>query len=496
MLSRQARVTRSAGLSLAVLGSVLVLSGTAQGQLLQDRLALIPPKVNLGEGTVRLDGMGGFQIAVPDENNELNLHDYSSNPAGYSDDKDSWSIDIRYTHDEYLEQSPVTAGNDIKTNDGTFILGFHRPLRLGVGGHIDYSEAITRDFTHVRKDYRVNGFGLTANKYVFPRLSLGLRVGRSGENENTLSREIYRISHTSNVLRGTLGAGYRLTRGVILGGMFEASKSTLDGESRSNVHTDVFTWDRPGHLWAVQGFVNRGRLRGAVDYSRQHREGDEAVDLSWSERFVYNPTNGAYTAHTETFSEKRTDKLFRTRWQLDVVPGELAVSGAFSTAKGDADVITNPNAIGSLTGSQIKTSGHTVMGGASWTGLAQRLLLAGEVAVETSDYESLQSDPQFKSTRDAVTGRAGLEYLLGESLAGRVGFTHTRETLKRDETDVDTGTTSRVLDDTYGTSVVSVGMGVVPRGAIFQLDLALQVIVKSGLETDRTRFATGVRYLF
>jgi hypothetical protein len=41
-----------------------------------------------------------------------------------------------------------------------------------------------------------------------------------------------------------------------------------------------------------------------------------------------------------------------------------------------------------------------------------------------------------------------------------------------------------------------VGLGVIPRGAIFQLDVAYQAIVKSGLSTDLDRFAAGVRYLF
>jgi len=487
---------RFSGIFLGVLGSLVVLGGPARGQLLQDRLALIPPKVNLGEGTVRLDGMGGFQIAVPDENNELNLHDFSANPAGYSDDRDSWSVDLRYTHDEYLETSPITSGNDIKTNDGAFLMGFHRPGRLGVGGQLDYSEALTRDATRVRRDYRVTGFGLTANKYVFPRLSLGVRISRSGEDENTLSRDIYKISHTGNVTRGTVGAGFRLVRGVMVGGRVEASKASLDGESRSSVHTDGFTWSRPGALWSVHGFVDRGRLQGAVDYTRNHREGDETVDLSWSQRFIYNPTPEAYTDHTETFSEDRTDKLFRTRWMLSVVPGRLAVSAAATSGSGNSVVAVNPNAIGSLSTSEVETSGKTVTGGASWTGLGQRLLLAAEVGVETSDLESLQPEPRYKTSRDAFTGRGGVEYLLAESLVGRVGFSHTRETLKRDETDPETGVTSQVLDETYGTSVFSVGLGVVPRGAIFQLDLAYQAIVDSGLGTNRDRFAAGIRYLF
>ena len=71
-------------------------AGAASAQLLvNERMFLQPTRVLFGPGTVRLDGMGGFEAAVSDENYELDAYDFSHNPAGLGDDRDSWSIDTR-----------------------------------------------------------------------------------------------------------------------------------------------------------------------------------------------------------------------------------------------------------------------------------------------------------------------------------------------------------------------------------------------------------------
>ena len=49
-------------------------SGLAKAQeVSNDRFQLSPLRIQYGVGSLRLEGMGGFLIAVPDENNEINL---------------------------------------------------------------------------------------------------------------------------------------------------------------------------------------------------------------------------------------------------------------------------------------------------------------------------------------------------------------------------------------------------------------------------------------
>lgn len=466
---------------LSVLGA-----SSAPAQLVFDRLALVPAQVVTNEGTVRLDGMGGFETAVVDENNELDLWDFSRNPAGYGDDRDSWSIDMRFSHQELLERDPVLSGNDIRLNNGIFLLGYHAPGRLGVGGKLDLAEVQARDETASRQKYDVVGVNLTVSKYLFKWLTAGIEATQDGENENVFSHRIYNISHHTRAFRGGGGIGIHAARGVTLGARGQFVTTKIDGKSSSSTYTDTFDWKRPGGLWSVHGMLDRGRLHGAADYTRQHLEGEESVDISWSERFTLNPIDGDYKAHLTTFTEDRTDKEFRTRWRLEVVPHRVNLSFSYLKGDGDFTVITNPNAVGSLVSGVVSSSSKAAVGGASVVLLHRRLLLAGELKSASSE---AGFDDQYTSTdskRDEFVVRAGGEYLLGERLVGRFGVNQSW----------DSYTANGVKSDKFATTNVAVGLGLLPTGAIWQIDMAYDVNVSSDLETDWSRFSAYIKYLF
>jgi hypothetical protein len=463
-------------------------SGAAAQTLSDQRLYLVPTHVTRGTGTVRLDGMGGFEAVVSDENYELNAYDFSGNPAAFGDDRDSWSIDMRYTHHELVERGASTAGNDIKINDGVLFVGYHAPGNVGVGGIIDYAEVTSGIPIGERKDYQLAGLELLLSKYLFEKLTVGVNVSQRSEEEGVFSPEVYKISHDNTVTRGGLGAEYLPVPGVAVGIRGELVSTQLDGTSRGPFHTDLFDWSRPGGLVSVHGFVNRGRVEAGVDYTRQKIEGEETVVISWSERFQFNPITDTYHHETDTFTEDRVDEGVRARAKLNVIPGRLAVAAAVQNHKRTAEVTVNPNVLGSELAQDLETTLDSVVGGVSWTGLQSRLLVAAELKIAKLEVDGTIDDHPVGSTNDLTLYRLGGEYLVGETLVGRAGLTQAQESLEFVATPD--------LNGDFNSTYVAVGLGVVPAGAIWQLDIAYDVAVSSDLDTDRSRFSAYVKYLF
>jgi|GEM_PF-1196852 len=480
-------------LSLIVLGQAAPL----RAQLASDRLARFPTPLNQGTGRVRLSGMGGFDVAVPDENNEINVLDYSGNPAGFSEDRDSWTIDLRYSHAEFEEGTTSPASTDVKVNDGAFILGYHMPHRYGFGGKIDYAEAKTLDMFSTTNQYNLVGLELVTNYYLLKKLSLGLQGGYSSEKQDLSTTQFYSIEHEGHEPHIGGGAAFEALAGVTLGIRADAFPSKIDGTSASSTHQDHFTWERPSNDWSAHVFVNRGRLDLGIDYDQLKVEGKESVRLSWSERFLYNPTPEDYIGEADTFSEDRSTKTFRTRGTLHVIPGRLNVSAAFGKIDGDFAVITTPNTLGSLERGDASTSATEFLAGGSYTFLDDRLMVAGEVKVRSSDFDNTAETSARSVSEDDLVLRLGGEYLVGEKVAARAGIVRGKEDLTTTTYDQD-GIASRPPDQngSFNSWRVATGLGVIPWGAIWQLDLAYEITLQSDQKEDLSHFAAYIRYLF
>ncbi len=465
-------------------------TGGASAQLLvNERMFLQPTRVVFGPGTVRLDGMGGFEAAVADENYEIDAYDFSRNPAGLGDDRDSWSIDTRYGHQEFVERDAASNRDNLRVNEGSFLVAYHAPGKMGLGGRIDYAEAHASDASLQGNSYEISGLELVGSRYFFPRFSAGLRLSLTSEAEDTFSPRVYNISHESTLIHAGLGGTYRVMRGVVVGARGEIVSSQIDGTSRGPFHTDSFDWSRPGGLVSVHGFVDRGRVQAGVDWSRQEIEGEESVAVSWSQRFVYNPTDEVARFDTDTFTEDRTDDAFRARVRLMVIPKLLTLSGAVMSARQEFTVVENPNIIGSRAEQEVEAEGTAIVLGASTTQLRSRLLLAAEVKVASSEVTGLAGGPMAELDEKVV--RLGGEYLAGEILVGRLGFARTLSTEKTGETP-EVEASERDLNR----STLSTGLGVVPSGGIWQFDLAYDLDLRADTDNDRSRFSAYVKYLF
>jgi len=477
-------------LPLVALGLLLARSGSAQ--LLLDRLVTgsIPAAVELT--SVRLDGMGNFQTAVRDENRQINLWDFSRNPAGFGDDRDSWSGEFIYDHNESNSNNDYLRADDLKGNDIGMQFGYHRPSRMGLGGFVTYNKTSAQSFPDVGTNLEVAGWGVMGNKYLMKNLSVGVLFSMRGEQNDALSGAIYDISHKGSTIRGGGGVAWTALQGLTFAGYGEYNSISRDGTSANGAHSDNFTWDRSGWIWSGEAFLDRGRLKGALDYRESNLDGREEADLSWSERFPFNPTDGSYSQTTPTFSEVLGEKEFRTRWRLDVVPRTVDLSFAYAHLKQNLDVTANPNRIGSLPQRTTDATYRTYIVGGSWTTLQSRLLLAAEYENGSKEVTDTTTETNRENLDNWVV-RAGGEYLIFESLAGRLGVIQEN----------DAYTQSLLGDRTFKSTFLAIGIGVVPEGGIWQLDLAYQPEIRSkvdpelpGVNRDRSRFSAGVRYLF
>ena len=296
--------------------------------------------------------------------------------------------------------------------------------------------------------------------------------------------------------RGSLGLAWHLFDGITVGARGDILSTQVDGVSESSRHKDLFDWKRPGYLGSAHLFVDRGRLQGVVDYTAQGLEGAEKVNISWSQRFVFNPGPTEVAVETDTFSEDRSNSVVSTRWMLDVIPRTLSFSLAAAASDQDYTIVTNPNAIGSLTQGDVDGSGTALLGGFSYVGFQKRLLLAAEATMVSSDTEDRTPDLPIKNELDELTLRIGGEYLIGETLAGRLGFTRTSSTMRFLQQDASSGSFRETESNDFDTDILSVGIGLVPKGAIWQFDIAYDVIIRSTLDTDDERFSAYLRHLF
>lgn len=128
------------------------------------------------------------------------------------------------------------------------------------------------------------------------------------------------------------------------------------------------------------------------------------------------------------------------------------------------------------------------LAGLSWLTLKHRLLLAGEIKLDNFDVNTTHLETTATDTRNATILRIGGEYMFGETMVGRAGFAQTSQDL--------TFAAAPELDGAYSNTRMTVGLGVVPMGAIWQIDIAWEIMLNSDLDADQNRFQAYMRYLF
>lgn len=476
-----------APVALLVLGALALTAGIvapAAAELLDGELRLHQRGLTYGTGTARLDGMG-LNLAVRDENDEINMFDFGDNPAGLLGDRDAWSVDFRFGHDEYRETDPALAGFLFKSNTYSF-LGTTRNGRQAFGGGFDYVDSSVE-----RREGASESFKNGRLRFLYSRQTARFNVGAElrylTENQGVQDNStIYPISHQTGTVTGLVGLSYRLHENVQVAGRGTLRSTTIDGSAATDSHNDRFTWDRPSGSVEGQVFVNTPRLDGAFTLGTVQGAGEENLNASWSQLFIFNPTLGPVTLDRRTFTEEFDASRLRTRWRYDASPEFLTLAASFEREQSTRITTASLNALGSRGSSDIETTYSDFGAGGALHLLRDRLLVAGEFHALVDRYEDRDPFEGYTNKLTTTSIGFGAEYLVRENLAARTGIR-----FRNDDRNFDQG-----LSGSYGASSASFGIGLIPSGGVLQLDAAYSTDIGSDLEITESNFTMYARLLF
>jgi hypothetical protein len=483
----------------ATLVCLLMIAGTASAQYIvydaQQRDHPLPG----ARPSVRLEGMGGLALVVPDENNEINLSDFGDNIAGIISDRDGWSIETWGGRD--LDQSrfrqPLSGSTLLRDASFDRALGgadvvYRKPGRRAVGGTINWTAHSTRE--SLGPATKVRGPDVFAfYNQVLGRLTLGAGVTSWSDDESVTSPDPFAIHHYSRTLTGSFAAAYALGSWTAAGQM-DVDRVTIHGVDAdpAGFHSDEFEWARPAtrlHFSLIR--PEGGKVAAGLNLSMLRRRGTEEAYIRWSDRYPDNPSHFNMVRHIPTFEEKEDGWGLEGRCLLKAT-GMLNLGGYGWIGNGTTKVTETPNA--NFVGSRrAEDSVQRTWRFGAGVGLSptERLRAGVEGYLDgQKDTQHTTGPDQILKTRDLEL-RAGAEWLLPSHLALRAGFT--------------TGSADENLDlagNLYMSDGLSVGMGYLPRGGMFSLDGALRLARSrpdySGGQQKRTdvqdfAFAAAVR---
>lgn len=487
------RAVRVTGMALALAAAS---AGAVSAQLLEDQLLREPLGLGLGSGQTRLEGMA-LRFSAPDENSEVNPFDFGDNPAGLLDDRDAWSIDARFGHRERFDRHPATRGIEFNGNNYSLFAGIRRAGKQAFGGGIDYLDAKMTRRGEDPAQYKLSRYRLLYN-HQFGKLQTGLELRQQSEEVERFGDTFYQIEHEMSGLTGVLGLTYAVHDWIALGGRGSLTRNDVTGVAAGDAYEDTFDWERPSGSVDGQVYVTHPRVRGALTFGRGEGAGEEVLSAAWSPLFIYNPTNLFVRFSTTTFTEENEYDQFRTRWDVDVVPDVVQVTGLLVQRNTDYNSQAEPTVIGTR-GTRSLTLDESQYGlGGSAKLLQQRLLVGAEISGSKETFEDKDLLTGYTEETTVSQFSAGGEYLVGESLALRTGLTF-RST---DFEDRDTSPTSSPPgyiarpDDGGSEQLLSIGAGWVPSGGILQLDAAYTVGIGSDYDISQNQVSLYARLLF
>ncbi len=482
------------GSLLAFVGTLQML-GSARGQAidwLADEAGIVMTR---GPGSPRLGGMGGIQIAIPDEGNELNLSDYGRNLSGLLWDSDGrrsefWLRSIEWTDDLYDPD-----GERVRTRDGLFEAGGQLTWRmqgrrlLGV----DYSFDDLDRSVERGDEGRIRGpwWGAFVGQSI-GRFTVSGALHFTADNQDLQTEDVFAIRHYSSGVRYTGAVAYR-TGSLTVGLQGQHQVNTIKGVSRdeSRFHEDDLNWARPVETYDGTVLWNPSpRLRGAIRARSVRIDGRQDAGISWSDRMPDNPGRENFRTEVGTFDEAGTGYDIGSRWEVSPF-GRWYVAAEGEVGGKKCDVEEGSNFKGSRRAEQSKDRLARAVLGSSYPLFDEELRIGLEGGFLRSIHEESDREGTQEVTSREWVLRTGIEWFANERIALRGGFLR----IARDS-DVDA---PRTLSIGNG---FTVGGGYFPRGGLFQIDAEMRF---EDLDPDyegnprrgqsRFSFSFGARFL-
>jgi len=421
----------------------------------------LDPAMLASTPSVRLFGLGGLDLSVPDEANELNVYDFGANVSGLLQDADSWVIQSWLgNHRHALEQGNSSFERSCRHSG---IQSVYRGGSAAYGMDINWSYFEGPDSEG--NSNRVSGplVSVLANQVIGP-VTLGLRIGSEAENEDHEADDFFGVHHQQSRTVGQIGAHAGLL-GLTFGAAWDFARGEVRGKSEdpSRFHSDDLTWTRPVDRYSFFCLLaGGGALEGGVRTSFLDREGSERIAVSWSDDSPQNPSQTDYFGEAVTFWEDERDLEIETRWR--VRPNRRMVLG-FSGAYRDEErmVIEAVNFKGSLRAGTSAVTSISTGAGLSVRLMDGRLLGIVEGRGEMRDWTSGEAGEFREGTARSLLGGVGLEYFLGPTVLVRGGLS-----LGSRDQDVDEPLTLAM------TQAFSGGLSWLGRGGLIQVHAGIR----------------------
>jgi predicted porin len=473
-----------------------VLASVSMGQAIDWAADVSDVTLERGPGSVRLQGMGGLLLGIPDEGRELNLHDYGRNLSGLLWDCDASRMDLWYRSSDAVvdlrdAQRTRTRSRSELGESGTTLYWRVNPRRLlGAEAALErLGDQIERSDRSLIRNPAVITFGVQQ----FGSFVVGGGIGFSQDDQSLRTEDVFGIIHNSSGTRYVGSMAYRRSQ-IVAGLQIERQSNTITGASHdeSHFHEDELTWKRPVGIYSASvvwqpNEVISGALRGEV----QRIDAREEAQISWSDRMPDNPGRANFLADVGTFEEKVRRNVFGSRWEARPVE-PLCLGAEWESGQETEDVTEGENFKGSRRAEDSKRN---------WTqfGVGGGYQLAdGKLHVGADGWYLRKTDEQgvvggkSKATGRTVELRAGAEWFVAGSLALRGGFTRTATDSNVDQ--------PRTLLAGNG---FALGIGFLPRGGLYQIDAAFRQRSlnpdyqgEPSREESGTAFSLGARFLF
>ncbi|MCX5800560.1 MAG: hypothetical protein NTX17_04155 [Candidatus Eisenbacteria bacterium] len=508
---------RSALLLLLVVSLVLLAIPTSSSAYLET-IWLRGTGVELiqGSGTIRLAGMGNLTVAIEDENNQVDLYDFTGNVAALALDKNTSNVDSWASYGKWADEK-----DDFRWQDIDIVQSGALVVLRGKGDYaggvtistrrLDLNRVDDRNLRELLKvsfpksetarpetslvDTEITS-DLVEGYYthkVFGRAFLGVHGWGMFDAEKKPVRLHYDLTDDVDDFGGGLGLVVLPTKWMQIGGTVDLNSQLVEATSVDAFHQDTYTQKRGILTVSSHALLEfMGKLRGVMNYKHSSFDSDETLDLHWSELYVLNPQlETDVRMKLKVASESHVSDFFATRWIVSGLGLPLTVSGYFDMLNEEFWLHNEPNVILWVDEYDEALNEWNLRGGASYK-IGEKGQAGMEVRLNRGKLENrLPIEEGYRNFR-TLDVRGGGEYRLLRWLALRAGYSRAKEERSIGVPEYD-----------FNSNTLSVGAGCFLRKDSLSLDAAFvnkvtrpEQDIGDGRETRDQSFTLYGRFLF
>jgi opacity protein-like surface antigen len=399
--------------------------------------------------------MGDMQVAVPDENNEINLHDFTANLTGHLSDKLSHHIDGLASSHRWTDLTTVELGD--QTYDALPVRFFFNLIPQpgqAFGGGVGYMEGtsdrlVTSNLRRVfilpleddigaptedvifESKLRMPAFSAHYTRRFGDRIAGGLQWRYNYQRERKTTPNVYMIEHKANTHRVKASLAYDVVqprgdgglRSLVIGANGEIGETWITGTSEDDLHRDEYEWNRPGWTGTVHAFSElAGDVKVGLDFRYSSFEGQETASYNWSPQFAYNPTGFTMIYERSVFEEGRRFRELALRVEEAPRSAPYYLGFAFRALQDQYWQTPHLNVNSYVRAKNLQETTWQALGGGSYFLPRGRGTVAGEISYGFTDLDDRISAPTRRVPTSTLELGGGAEYFVTMRVGLRGGY--------------------------------------------------------------------------